>query len=487
MQVIIISFSERHKFNDQKGGEKMIRKITCFAISLAMMFTMCAVDVSATVAEPENTTETQQLQGETPTTTELEAVVESADDISGGIEITGITVGDVDDQGKCTIELKWKSTLQKETDNPEVFEYPRSEDFSVSLNGDEPENTLLNGQDGVFSATFSVEYDKAKVNKFGVKAGTEWNSEDTYYAIPQVTFLTPHDAAAIAGSQCVLLNWNEIEGVDGYCVKAYRNGSLISTKYTTEPSMNVTGLNAYTISSPSSSIGYYSYKFNVAGYVLDNNEKVLGKESSISEDPIRPMLITYKAKAKQKITRAGKKVYTLKKGQTFTSVAFQGGRVKPEINGNRCSFPLIYTKSASAKYVTAWNYTKAEKEKYVNDRGLTSGTAYLVWVSQYTQQVTIFTKQNGKWTQYACWETSTGKAKTPSVVGDFKVHKKIKKRHGIPYWTAFYSTMSIHTKPSMKSAKKLGTPKSGGCVRVEKANAAWAYPNLKKGTKVVVY
>ena len=435
----------------------MIKKSLCFVISLAMMFTMCAVDVFATPEEPISE-EASEL-----------AIAEWTGD--EGIVLTG-------NPGDTTIELSWTSDLKD-------GETPITEgDFAVYKDGEKVDYIIISLNDEVFSTI--LDFDPSVDVKYIVKTvdGTKESNEYVYEAPVVAPAPVTGLNGSIAGYMHVLLKWTPSEKANGYIIK--RNGAVIATLENPTASEYNACAQDFSTSGVANS-AYYNYKFEVVAFAKDGDTQLLSPAAAINKNPVRPMLITYKAKKKKSITRNGKAVYKLKKNQKFVSTAFQGGRVKPVIRGNRCSFPLIYCKSAKAQYTTAWNYTQPEKEKFVNDRGLSSGTAYLVWVSQYTQQVTLFTKKNGKWAQYACWETSTGKPSTPSVVGDFKVHKKMKKRHGIPYWTAFYSTMSIHTKPAGKSAKKLGTPKSGGCVRVEKANAKWAYPNLKKGTRVVIY
>lgn len=368
--------------------------------------------------------------------------------------------------------LKWESDYTSEDTEDTKYE----DVFSIYLN-DEKQSLeygmiTLNGEDNTFNAELSIEENTAYV--FYVSTSDISKSNIVTY-VPAVKELK-----GVAGYQKVLLKWDSVSNATKYRVEVYRNSKLYKTADVTTNSYNASTPDFSTDGVANSK--YYTYKFNVYAY----KDNVCSQVMAVSKNPVRPMLITAKAKTSKAITRSGKRVVTLKKGQKFVSAGFNGGRLKPYIRGKRCSFPLIYSKSNKASYIST-DYSIEEKEKFANDKHLSSGTKYLIWVSQYTQRVNLFVKENGRWKYVKNYRCSTGKASTPTAVGDYKIHKRMKSRHGIPYWTSFYSNMSIHTKPTWKSAKVLGSPKSGGCVRVEKPNAYWVYKNIGKGTRVITY
>ena len=414
---------------------------------------------------------TETVPGEQQEDSTVEQIAESSVEGEPVPSETGYSVSNFSVQvNGTTAVLKWQSdyiTSEIEDTNYEDI-------FSIYLNDEK--QALDEGPISFEEDFYYVELSIADNTAYSFFVSTsETSKSDVVTYVPAVRNLK-----GVAGYRKVLLKWDSVVNASKYYVEVYRNSKLykkIEVK-----------TNSYNASTPDFSTDgvanskYYTYKFNV--YVFKDN--VCSQAVTISKNPVRPMLITAKAKTSKAITRSGKRVVTLKKGQTFVSAGFNGGRLKPYIRGNRCSFPLIYSKSNKGSYIST-DYSVEEKEKFVNDKGLSSGTKYLIWVSQYTQRVNFFVKENGRWKYVKNYRCSSGKASTPTAVGDYKIHKKMRSRHGIPYWTSFYSNMSIHTKPTWKSAKVLGSPKSGGCVRVEKPNAYWVYKNIGKGTRLITY
>lgn len=451
---------------------KLLNKLLCLFLSIVMA---CSMSVFGVFAQDENDSNVLDVnQGE----------VEQGKDSSGVLENSGLEENQPgsDDENEVSIVyvltdlsvkiegstavLAWKSDYEKGDSLTNVFDI-YANDEKVALD----DGNITRDENGVFKTSIAITQNKAY--SFYVKAGDICSNTVRY--VPNVKNLK-----GVRGYKRVLLKWDKVSGASNYIVKIYRNSSLYKTVTVSNNSYDAYTPDFSTDGKANSK--YYSYKF----YVYTKNGSATSASSSLSTSPVRPMLITAKAKSRKAITCGGKTKYVLKKGQKFVSAGFNGGRLKPYVNGKRCSFPLVYSKSNSGSYVS-WDYSVATKEKFVNDKNVTSGTKYLVWVSQYTQRVNFFTKVNGRWKYYKSYRCSTGKASTPTCVGDYKVHKKMRSRHSIPYWTSFYSNMSIHTKPAGKSAKKLGIPKSGGCVRVEKSNALWVYKYVGKNTKVIVY
>ncbi len=94
---------------------------------------------------------------------------------------------------------------------------------------------------------------------------------------------------------------------------------------------------------------------------------------------------------------------------------------------------------------------------------------------------------------------STGKKGSPTPTGEFKVYSKHPRAWSnraklwMPNWMAFYPTglYGIHELPEWPGGKKegenhLGTPASGGCVRLGVGPAKLLYDWAPVGTKVII-
>lgn len=128
-------------------------------------------------------------------------------------------------------------------------------------------------------------------------------------------------------------------------------------------------------------------------------------------------------------------------------------------------------------------------------QGYSSNTNWLILVDTSRCLTSIYTGARGNWTlnrRYAC---STGKAGTPTVLGEYQVYGKgYSFGHGYTcyYYTQFYGDYLFHSSPYYVNSNQvmdptMGVPSSAGCVRLEIQNAKWIYDNIPYGTKVVTY
>lgn len=216
---------------------------------------------------------------------------------------------------------------------------------------------------------------------------------------------------------------------------------------------------------------------------------------------VRTSAVKLKLKTNKKLTSHDKKKVkrTFKKGMTLYTCGFGVGKHMFIYGDNMYYLNRISTKSTSSITTkTAYDWDTAKY--FVDSRGNSSKTGYLIWVSVYTQHLYIFKGSARNWQPVACYSVSTGKSKTPTIrtidpqgnaasgkmIGTYKtISKKLKKRHGIPYWNCFSSYNAIHGK---KSKWKINSvPQSGGCVRNTNDHAQWIYNNCPKGTTVILF
>lgn len=237
---------------------------------------------------------------------------------------------------------------------------------------------------------------------------------------------------------------------------------------------NVTGLNEYR-----------THSFQVVAYNADNATA----SASVRKQPVRPM--NYVMKMKRKVTlksHAGKsQKITLAKNTTIKAYGFSSGKFAFKRNGSIFYLARSRGKSKYAEYAKSFNYSRADAENYVNMANIgSSSRSTLIWVSTYCQHVYFFRGSKGNWRCVRDWECATGTVNGPSpsgMWGNKEIHKKIKRRHGLKFWSCYSSMNAFHGK---QSRWKVGKPASSGCIRNANENAQFVYNNAPKRTKVIV-
>lgn len=318
---------------------------------------------------------------------------------------------------------------------------------------------------------------------------TEPEPGDPENPAPEINGLT-----ALSSCNSVYLRWTSpvTEGVT-YAVTAngvtkpvtvYPNGSYLECK--------VTGLDA--------NINCFTGLYPSYTFVVTANKNGKSVTASVIGAPVRT--IAYKIRIKTSGTLKShnsiKGKVKVKKGQYVYAYGFGcGGKYlfkDPKGSLYFCNFTR--TSKRSAVYSKSANYTDEEATLFVNDAGLVSKNGYLVWVNTYTQHIYLFVKDysTGRWTlnhpDKVSAECASGKASSPSptsaaMFGRQTICKKIKTRHGIPFWSCYSDINAIHAK---KKSWKMGAPASNGCVRNLKENAQKIYNHAaKKKTKVYLY
>ncbi len=156
----------------------------------------------------------------------------------------------------------------------------------------------------------------------------------------------------------------------------------------------------------------------------------------------------------------------------------------------------------SGNYTTQWavNHDLAdyEKEIFVNTKGYSSSSQYLIWVNIGTQHTSIFQGSQGNWKLIRSGLVSTG-ANDATPRGVFKTLYKQKgwftKTYDVRPVVHFRSGgFAFHSRLYNPGTNKLwtnsngvGYPLSHGCVRMEQDDIQWLYDNVPNGTTVVVY
>jgi hypothetical protein len=292
--------------------------------------------------------------------------------------------------------------------------------------------------------------------------------------------------AAYSSSDRVVFIWNAVEGADGYIIDGSTKVPASQLRYD-----KIVGEGGY------AAISVQAYK---------DPEEVTADDPDAGQaaaaEPVYSNVATAAGNAVQTIRYRVriKKGGTLKahggngpgsirvtKGQYIDCYGFGGGKYIFNYGGSIFYCNKSRTNKRSCIYNSGRTYSAQEAEFFVNDRGLSSSTGTLVWINTYTQTLYMFNGSAGSWHCVLASKCSTGKAASPTptgVSGHKTIWKKIKKRHGIKYWSPFSQINSVHSK---KAKWRMGAPKSNGCVR-NYIDAAYAvYVGAPIGTKVLVY
>ena len=296
---------------------------------------------------------------------------------------------------------------------------------------------------------------------------------------------------AYASSDRVVFTWNAVEGADGYIIDGSTKIPASQLRYD-----KVVGEGGYA----SISVKAYKEVTEVTPADPESGEdaepttetKIIESETAATAANNAVQTIRYRVRIKKGGTLKahggyGPSSIRVTKGQYIDCYGFGGGKYIFNYGGSIFYCNKSRTNKRYCVYNSGRTYSAKEAEFFVNDRGLSSGTGTLVWINTYTQTMYMFNGSAGSWHCVLASKCSTGKAASPTptgVSGVKRVWKKIKKRHGIKYWSPFSQINSIHSK---KAKWGMGAPKSNGCVR-NYIDAAYAvYVGAPIGTTVLVY
>ena len=178
----------------------------------------------------------------------------------------------------------------------------------------------------------------------------------------------------------------------------------------------------------------------------------------------------------------------LKKGTKVTILSRKAVGKHSMANVKTSSGATYWIKSCNISYnapYTTKDYTKDVKENWVNSRGYSSSTKYLLVISHYTQKVYLYTGSKGNWKLNKTYKCVTGKSSTRTPQGQFKLYKKAARGSCYKYVSYFRNKNSFHTRPY--GTKTMGRPASNGCIRLYDNDAKFIYKSIPKNTTVVSF
>lgn len=150
---------------------------------------------------------------------------------------------------------------------------------------------------------------------------------------------------------------------------------------------------------------------------------------------------------------------------------------------------------SNKNYTVYEDFTDQDKETFVNAKGYSSDTAYLVWINLERQKVNVFIGNQGNWKLCKSMPCASGKNTTPTIAGIFKYSYKVAKWDFGDYYVkpvlVFNGGHAFHSRTYREKDGSLldptiGTPASHGCIRMLQEDIDWlAYYLTLKSTVVV--
>lgn len=275
----------------------------------------------------------------------------------------------------------------------------------------------------------------------------------------------------------VKVTWKAVPGATGYKVERYENGRWKYKKtVNTNSWVNYRNVKMYKV-----------YKYRITAM----NGSLASAPRTIKGQCVRKMRIYIKTRSSRTLyshDRKHKKA-RIKAGKKLMSDEYRGGAYYFKYKGARYRIMNVNASATKADYAKKNDYTPAQAEFFINDyvkKNKVAKKKYLLWVSSYHQRMYVFQKKGKMWSCIKNWNVSMGKKSSPSPTGNRKIQRKVRKRHGCPYWSTFSTWNSLHGVRENWD-KFLGTVRSEGCIRNPDKGAKWIYYNCPKGTSVVIY
>lgn len=299
------------------------------------------------------------------------------------------------------------------------------------------------------------------------------------------------------GDLTATLRWSRQSGISGFTLYQY---NFTTKKYTAVKQLSA---NSYTCTIKKLKAGT-KYRYILKAYKTQKGKKVYSASSdkadftarSLSESVLSIRRPRYTVTTKKKVTlldKTTKKKVTLAKGTKLTVTAKTGTTVNGYLkNGHQISIKRSYLKYTGLDSSAKKDYSKSLKEEFVNVKGYTSNTNWMIWVSESTFKVNVYKGSKGKWKLVKAFPCCIGRwnARTSSGVRSI-LSKGTKWEYGGP-WIYFTSGAgdpynpegcAFHPQPDSNMSKAI----SHGCIRMQMSGLMYIYNNCPVGTRVVVY
>lgn len=163
----------------------------------------------------------------------------------------------------------------------------------------------------------------------------------------------------------------------------------------------------------------------------------------------------------------------------------------------------LVTPVYKGNYTLQWaldnDYEDYEKEIFVNAKGYSSKTPYLLWINLANQRVNIFEGSKGNWTLIRESLCGSGAPGSGTPVGVYDITYKLASGWNTSSYTckpvvgfkrnsgyAFHSRLYYPNSTKLKDPS-IGFPVSAGCIRMYDEDINYIYNSMPIGSTVVVY
>lgn len=438
-----------------------------------------------------------------------------------GVKTVGKVTGLSAKAGENKVELKWRKVSKADgyyvyRQNTKTKKYEKIGSTKTALSY---KNTSVTNGTKYSYKVIAYENQKQRVIK---NSPTIKVFSESYSSVVSATpkALIPSKTSGLKATQAsqtkVTLKWSATKNATGYRVYRYNDSKK---KY--EVLRDTASLT--TSDSKGIQLGK-TYKYCVKAYRVVKNVRYYSPSASSAvsikiqkksaQELLREqalstvMAINYKATLRNTASKysshgSSKSLGTVSKGTNVTILYRTiNSRSKVRLpNGEIC-----YIKSSNlnvkSNIYKANAYSNDLAEAFVNAKGYTSPTNYLVWLSTYTQRVFIFKGSKNKWDLVRSAPCASGKTSTPTPHGHYEVEYKDSRWYygggyhvnkpvtftipkNYPHGNAFHSRIYWNN-GSLKDGT-MSRPASNGCPRMPDSDISYLYNNVKLNSRVISF
>lgn len=161
-----------------------------------------------------------------------------------------------------------------------------------------------------------------------------------------------------------------------------------------------------------------------------------------------------------------------------------------------CDYNLISDDMYECRvYINMSRYSEAAvKAEYINEKGITSRTEYLIWVSKKDFSVSLFKGSAGKWRWVKTMPCAIGAPSTPTIEGSFEYYQHQDRWQYDGYYCGpimrFKGGYALHSVLLNNDGTfrdgRVGVRISHGCVRMLPDDINWLASNIPLYTRILV-
>lgn len=328
-------------------------------------------------------------------------------------------------------------------------------------------------------------YQKVKNKTYRSESGSPLATAKTYVFTPAAAGKVRVDTY---GNLSITFKWDKGKKASGYYIYRYDEAKkdfvLIAT--TTKTSYTISNLTEGT----AVRLKIQSYR-KVQGVTV--NGKISGEVSGTARgysNATKSVLskrynVTLKSDTTVTIEGTTTKK-TIKKGTSMVALSAGGTNVRVILsNGTTTKIARSRLKYHNLK-TTKTEYSRSVKEAFVNEKGYSSRTSYLIWINQYTLNTSIFRGSKGHWKLVRSMPCVVGKmGKTPT--GTFRLCRRDYAYGGPRVYFTWNAKKSWGNSFHRRVDGTTRAAASHGCIRLSDSDLNYLVGNCSMGTTVVSY